>query len=103
MANNDYTKGFVIGALVGGIAGAVTALLLAPKSGAELRKDISNTTSEWYGKTADYMSDVERKVEESISKVLNRTKNKTQDIVEEAERRLNIIREANETDIEING
>jgi gas vesicle protein len=34
-------KTFVIGAVVGGVLGAVTALLLAPKSGKELRADIS--------------------------------------------------------------
>ena len=48
---NDYTKGFIIGALVGGVAGALTALLLAPKSGAELRQDIAKTSSDVYGKT----------------------------------------------------
>ncbi|BBH19100.1 hypothetical protein Back11_04450 [Paenibacillus baekrokdamisoli] len=34
------TRNFLLGALAGGIAGSVTALLLAPKSGRELRKDI---------------------------------------------------------------
>ncbi len=35
------TKDFLIGTLVGGIVGATTALFLAPKSGKELRSDIS--------------------------------------------------------------
>ncbi|MEF3303710.1 YtxH domain-containing protein [Paenibacillus sp. GYB003] len=34
-------KDFLLGAIVGGVLGAVTALLLAPKSGKELRADIS--------------------------------------------------------------
>ena len=32
---------FIIGAVVGGLVGAVLALLFAPKSGVELRQDIS--------------------------------------------------------------
>ena len=39
--NNMNTKDFVIGALIGGIVGAASALLLAPKSGKELRQDIN--------------------------------------------------------------
>lgn len=39
--NNMNTKDFLIGALIGGMVGAVSALLLAPKSGKELRHDIN--------------------------------------------------------------
>jgi gas vesicle protein len=35
-------KDFLIGTLIGGIVGSLTALLLAPKSGKELRGDINN-------------------------------------------------------------
>ena len=34
--------GFFLGAVIGGTAAAVAALLLAPKSGKELRDDLSN-------------------------------------------------------------
>ncbi|MCT8137343.1 YtxH domain-containing protein [Anaerobacillus sp. CMMVII] len=40
--NNMNTKDFLIGALVGGLVGAASALLLAPKSGKELREDLNN-------------------------------------------------------------
>lgn len=40
------TKDFVIGALIGGIVGAGTALLLAPKSGKELISDINTQASQ---------------------------------------------------------
>lgn len=43
--NNMNGKDFLLGAVVGGIIGAVTALLLAPKSGSELRADIRDTAS----------------------------------------------------------
>lgn len=36
------TLGFFIGAIIGGLIGAITALLLAPASGAELRAQISD-------------------------------------------------------------
>ncbi|MBH5319959.1 YtxH domain-containing protein [Paenibacillus sp. GSMTC-2017] len=35
-------NGILIGAVVGGVVGAATALLLAPKSGERLRADLSN-------------------------------------------------------------
>lgn len=40
--NNMNTKDFVIGALVGGLVGAASALLLAPKTGKELRVDLND-------------------------------------------------------------
>lgn len=39
--SNINAKDFIIGALVGGIVGAATALFMAPKSGKELRGDLS--------------------------------------------------------------
>lgn len=38
---NINAKDFLIGALVGGIVGAATALFLAPKSGKEMRSDLN--------------------------------------------------------------
>jgi gas vesicle protein len=40
--NNINSKDFLIGTLIGGIVGAASALLMAPKSGKELRSDINN-------------------------------------------------------------
>lgn len=37
-------KAFVVGAVLGGIAGSVTALLFAPKSGKEMREDLGEQT-----------------------------------------------------------
>ncbi|WP_042162899.1 YtxH domain-containing protein [Paenibacillus gorillae] len=41
MSNRKQTKGFLLGALAGSVVGSITALLLAPKAGKELRQDIS--------------------------------------------------------------
>ena len=38
--NNGMAKGMLVGFLAGSVVGAIIALLYAPKSGKELRKDI---------------------------------------------------------------
>ena len=43
--NNMNGKDFLLGAVVGGVIGAITALLLAPKPGDELRADIKDTVN----------------------------------------------------------
>ena len=40
MANKDSGGSFALGLIVGGIAGALAALLLAPKKGSETRSDL---------------------------------------------------------------
>lgn len=40
-ARKGNKGGFLLGALAGGVIGSITALLLAPKSGKELREDIT--------------------------------------------------------------
>jgi len=71
---------------VGGVAGAITALLLAPKSGSELRRDIADTSSEFYGKASDYFKQVEGKVEETMKRTMNEGKAKAQSIIDSAKR-----------------
>jgi gas vesicle protein len=81
MAKQSNGKNFLIGTVVGGVVGAVTALLFAPKSGRELRADIAEQaqvigektqevaksvgaqTSEWVGKAKEAASAVASRVE----------------------------------------
>jgi gas vesicle protein len=53
MADQKKVKSFLWGALTGAVAGAASALLLAPKSGKELRKDIASTAQKIGDKTAE--------------------------------------------------
>lgn len=53
MADSKEVKSFLWGALAGAAAGAVTALLLAPKSGRELRGDLSDTAQQALEKTSE--------------------------------------------------
>lgn len=64
---NSYSKGFLLGAIVGGAVGAITALLLAPKSGKELREDISRKSNELMDKAQDLISDRQEQVLGSIN------------------------------------
>ena len=56
--NNMNGKDFLLGAVVGGIIGAVTALLLAPKPGSELRSDIRETVDTVSARTQEIASQV---------------------------------------------
>ncbi len=50
--SSSYTKGMVVGALIGGAVSGLAALLFAPKKGAELRQDIASKTGETYNNIA---------------------------------------------------
>jgi gas vesicle protein len=61
MSNKVDGKDFIIGAVVGGLLGAMAALLLAPKSGSELRKDIAEGYETISDKTQQIASTVSEK------------------------------------------
>lgn len=56
----EKSKGLLWGVVIGSIAGSVTALLLAPKSGKELRQDIADGARQ----VGDKMQDMAGKVGE---------------------------------------
>ncbi|GIV54201.1 MAG: hypothetical protein KatS3mg039_0719 [Candidatus Kapaibacterium sp.] len=81
--SSNYLRGFLTGALIGGMAGAITALLLAPKSGRELRRDIAERTSELYDRAQDVLNP--KPVGEELPPVaLNQGKLRAQQIVQSA-------------------
>ncbi len=61
------TGSFLMGVLVGGAVGAIVALLLAPKSGKELRRDIVETGEGLLDKAGDLIAKGEDKVEDSLN------------------------------------
>src|SRR5699024_3715053 len=61
-------KGFLLGALIGSAVGAVTALLLAPKPGAELRQDIGEGTKKALNKADEFKDTVQEKTGEYTEK-----------------------------------
>lgn len=75
----DGNKNFLWGALIGSVVGSVTALLLAPKKGTELRKDIVDTTRQVSNKTQELAS----AASEQGANIYGIVKNKATDIVED--------------------
>ncbi|CEG23291.1 YtxH-like protein [Planococcus massiliensis] len=80
--DESSSKDFIIGALVGGIIGAATALFLAPKSGKELRSDLNTHATTLKEKTATYTDTAKGKsggltqqVKDQSSKVVDKVKN----------------------------
>lgn len=66
-------KDFLLGAIVGSVLGAVTALLLAPKSGKELRADLSEQAHVVSGKTQELAGTVSAKTQEISKQVSEHT------------------------------
>lgn len=70
--NGESATHFAIGALSGAVLGATSALFLAPKSGANLRKDIEETYesavehgTEWKDEIADIIETIQKSVSPS--------------------------------------
>ncbi|KAA9027625.1 YtxH domain-containing protein [Niallia endozanthoxylica] len=67
------TKNFLIGTLIGAAVGSLTALLLAPKSGKELRVDLNNQAYQLRDKTDHIRESVSIKGNELTSTVKDKT------------------------------
>ncbi|UDK98013.1 YtxH domain-containing protein [Lysinibacillus sphaericus] len=74
-------KDFVIGALVGGIVGAAAGLLLAPKSGKDLRSDVAVQAVNLKDKSADFSStakdktvQLSKQIQEQSSQLVEKVK-----------------------------
>jgi len=65
MAEKDNFGSFFVGLLVGGIAGAVVALLYAPQSGEETRVQIKDKAIELKDKTTVVLDETYHKAEEA--------------------------------------
>ena len=82
--SDKYTKGFVFGALIGGSIGAVTALLLAPKSGEEFRKEIAEKSNGAYDKAQKYFAEKEVVIGDTVRSTVNEGRVRAEKIVESA-------------------
>jgi len=59
----------VVGMLIGGLAGAVTMLLLAPNSGKETRNQIQQKSIELRDRTSELVEDTMAQVRSSVNKI----------------------------------
>jgi len=74
MADRDDFGAFLIGFIVGGVAGAVAALLLAPQSGEETRTLIRDKSIELRDKAAKQAEIIAGKAEEITAEAKTRGK-----------------------------
>jgi gas vesicle protein len=84
MSSDTKSSGLLLGSLIGGAVGAVSALLLAPKTGEKLREDLGNKyrvvnekmqqiASAVGEKSKDFASNAEQKKDELTTQVVNET------------------------------
>src|SRR5262249_31866775 len=100
--NGSFTKGMVIGALLGGAVGAITALLFAPKPGVVLRREIADKSSDIYNDVYNKASDFVRDKSQSVSTFVNEGKARAEELVNSTKQQAghllyeaeNLIREA---------
>jgi gas vesicle protein len=81
--DSNNSRDFVTGAIVGGLAGALAALLLAPKSGKELRGSLNEQTSSLKNKSADLASVAKEKasgLKDTVSQQSSTIVNKVKDM-----------------------
>ncbi|WP_372010855.1 YtxH domain-containing protein [Paenibacillus chitinolyticus] len=69
MASEKRNKDLLVGAVIGGVLGAVTALLFAPKSRRELRSDLKEGYHQVSEKTQQIAGDVAEKLKRIVSAV----------------------------------
>ena len=71
MANNtengSYSKGLAVGVILGGALGAAIALLLAPKTGKELRRDLAERSSEVYDRANEFAQEQSRRMGDYVN------------------------------------
>ncbi len=90
------SKDFIIGALVGGIIGAATALFIAPKAGKELRNDITEQARNISEKTDKFYKDITETAKEKTSSVSEAVSVKSAEIVSKVRR----LKPANDNGVE---
>ncbi|MGM7702402.1 YtxH domain-containing protein [Pseudalkalibacillus sp. Hm43] len=80
--SNIDTKDFLIGTLIGGIVGATTALLLAPKTGKELRTDLNDQALQLKDKSTEVATMAKEKssnLAQSVSTQTSQAANKVKE------------------------
>jgi gas vesicle protein len=89
---NINAKDFLIGTLIGGIVGALTALFLAPKSGKELRGDINDQAYLLKEKTENLRETAIEKSSEITSTVKDKTSALTKKVSEQSQGLVNKVK-----------
>lgn len=84
------SNNFIVGALVGGAMGAAAALLLAPKTGKELRIALANQVNNFLEKTNQLSGDVAEKSNELAAMTKEKTASFSKAVVLQSKELVNI-------------
>jgi gas vesicle protein len=84
--NNNEFGAFMSGLIIGGIAGAITALLLAPQSGEETRKVIIDKSLEIKDKAVETVEDARKRAEQAAEDARRAAQEYTQKAQEQAKK-----------------
>ncbi|CAN7256800.1 YtxH domain-containing protein [Rossellomorea sp. LjRoot5] len=83
-SSNINSKDFMIGTLIGGIVGAAAALLMAPKSGKDLRHDINEKTVVLKEKTGQWKDTAVEKSNELAAVAKEKSSTLTKSVQEQS-------------------
>ncbi|MBS1911293.1 MAG: YtxH domain-containing protein [Bacteroidetes bacterium] len=78
--SSGFSKGLLIGIFTGGAIGAALALLFAPKSGRELRSELSEATNKYIDKAGDILNTANERSRE----IINEGRTRAESIVDDA-------------------
>lgn len=95
--NSINSKDFIIGALIGGMIGAATALFIAPKAGKDLRHEITEQAKSLSEKTDKIRRDITETAKEKTSTVTDVVSSKSAEIVSKV-KSLKVNQEGNEVE-----
>lgn len=82
---SDSTGRFFEGLLVGGVLGFLFGVLSAPKSGAEMRKQIADGSEDLYKQASDSIAELKERTNEAILEIKTQSETaikKAQDVVQ---------------------
>jgi gas vesicle protein len=82
---NNNVLSILVGLLVGGLAGAVTMLLMAPQSGRETRMQIQEKGIELRDRTTDMVDDVVAQVRSDQRKITMGGRHKAKELLEQGQ------------------
>ena len=97
MMGKNNSKDFIVGSLVGGLIGAVTALFLAPKSGKEIRDDLGQQASIVKGRTEKFTSQTLEKSAGIANVAKEKTVSLSQVVSEQSSQIMNKVRDLTNT------
>lgn len=82
---NNNVPGVMLGVLIGGLAGAVTMLLLAPQSGKDTRKLIQGKSIELRDRTTGMVQDAMGQMRSDGNKIVVGGRQKAEELLEQSQ------------------